>query len=49
MGMDPVRRSLEGGWRAQRARAGRFTLVVVVILLSWLLISWIISRTAIGS
>ncbi|HEX6737406.1 MAG TPA: hypothetical protein VF310_03935 [Vicinamibacteria bacterium] len=47
--MDPVRRSLEGGSRSRKARAGRFTLVVVVILLTWLIVAWIISHNAIGS
>jgi hypothetical protein len=46
--MDPVRRSLEGGTRAKKAKAGRFTLVVVVILLTWLIIGWLVSRTAVA-
>jgi hypothetical protein len=46
--MDSVRRSLVGGWHARKAKAGRFTLVVVVLLLTWLIIGWLVGRAAIA-
>ena len=46
--MDPVRRSLVGGGRARKVTAARFMLVVVVLLLSWLMIGWLVGRTAIA-
>jgi hypothetical protein len=45
--MGEVRRSLEGGSRARRSRAGRFTAIVVVLLLTWLAIWWLVGRTAV--
>jgi len=46
--MDSVRRSLEGGWRTKTAKAGRFTLVVVILLFTWLTIAWLVGRVAVG-
>jgi hypothetical protein len=43
--MNEVRRSLVGSSGSRRAKAGRFTLLVVVVLLTWLAISWVIGRT----
>jgi hypothetical protein len=48
LAMNEVHRSLVGGSRAKKAKAWRFTMIVVLILLSWLLIAWILGRVAIG-
>ena len=47
--MNEVRRSLVGGSRAKKAKGARFTMIVGLILLSWLLIWWVLGRLAVGS
>jgi len=46
--MNTVRRSLAGGWRGATVKAGRFTFVVVVLLLIWLIIGWLVGRAVIA-
>jgi hypothetical protein len=46
--MNEVRRSLVGGSRSRKANLTRFTMIVGLVLLCWLLISWVLGRVAIG-
>lgn len=44
--MGEVYRSLVGGWRSRTVRAGRVTVIILMLLLSWLLLGWMLGRVA---
>ena len=45
--MNEVYRSLVGGWRSRTVKAGRMTMVVLMLLLAWLLLGWMLGRVAV--
>jgi hypothetical protein len=46
--MNEVRRSLVAGWRATKVKGGRITIMLALLLLSWLVVGWLVGRLAVG-